>query len=87
MHTGKTAESSPFIANQKDEEEIKFIFVSYHFGFCLYYITKKNNPGAYDLEEIILSIQFLKTKLSLPYFMSQNSFVSVRSLGQEDSLK
>ena len=87
MHTGRSAESLPFIANQKDEEEIKFIFCKLPFWLCLYYITKQNNSGACDLEEIILSTQFLNTKLSLPYFMSQNSFVSIRSLGQEDPLK
>ena len=41
MHTGKTAGSSPFIASQKDEEEIKFIFVSYHFGFVCITLQSK----------------------------------------------
>lgn len=43
-----------------------FIFVSYHFGFVCT-VTKQKNSGTYDMEEIILSVQFLKTKLSIPY--------------------
>ena len=66
-HTERAAENSPCIAKQKDEEEINVYFCKLPFWVCLYYVTKQKNSGAYDMEEIILSVQFLKIKLSLPY--------------------
>ena len=62
--TGRSAESSPFIANQKDEEEIKFIFVSYHFGFvCI------------TLQSKIILVHMIWKRWSYPYSFSRQNYL------------
>lgn len=67
----RTHKTQP-ITNQQYEEEIT-ISVSYYFWF-IHIILPTENSSMYNMVKIILLLQFLQTKFSLPHHTSQIFF-------------